>query len=521
MIRELEIEYVSENDAPEEWPINQRERKLQLIFDSVVRFRENPTYKNKEVLVSLISNSDLNEFDNRGVHRTTQYEIVLLNSIYLFANVMCLGTLRAYTYKHLEVMTYNHQQIFKIGNEHTDLELDINGIDVLEKSLLLFYGVYSFHNMDRSRAFSDQIIYYVGKMYESANMSLRFRIANSLTRMLNDLSYFVSMNTFGLIRFSRDDLKKLFEFQFRLLKETNQNPLNRPLKGVLMTSISNWVLKSRNDYTQGYLYKCLDNVGTVGTFKNSQIWMNKKEKLNDPREGKFIRDLFSNVDWLRYDWSKNISLEPIRNSFVTSFTKVEPTKEMYSKYGKNVFGYKTDRIMDVVRPIIKHSKRGYIVGQVMAYDIIYDENQAKEEIQYLCEIIEMFDMPSDNKNVFINEIIQYWIYSFKDADWRDEYERRYEVFVYDDYEYIYSIIEGDFLKIDSTIFTFPDFIDKGNIMHSKITENRKEKLNAITTKDYVWCNDCLQSDFDSAFSFDVESSSCSNCNSENIVLVKS
>lgn len=61
----------------------------------------------------------------------------------------------------------------------------------------------------------------------------------------------------GIWKFERDELKKLFALEARLIELNKQSPVVRPLKGVLMTQLSNFILKSRNNYNEDYICKYL------------------------------------------------------------------------------------------------------------------------------------------------------------------------------------------------------------------------------------------------------------------------
>ena len=76
---------------PHDWPINDRER----FFDEVVRllrsFIAHPSYKTKDALVNLACNYDYCQKPKLGMHRVTDYEVMLVNSIYQQAHHYFLG----------------------------------------------------------------------------------------------------------------------------------------------------------------------------------------------------------------------------------------------------------------------------------------------------------------------------------------------------------------------------------------------------------------------------------------------
>ncbi|MFW6002339.1 MAG: hypothetical protein ACOCQD_03280 [archaeon] len=67
---------------PDDWPINYKEKKLSILYDTLNKFIDKPNYKTKEVLISLCVQGDLNEFDNRGFIRITKYEIGIINTLF-------------------------------------------------------------------------------------------------------------------------------------------------------------------------------------------------------------------------------------------------------------------------------------------------------------------------------------------------------------------------------------------------------------------------------------------------------
>ncbi|MBP2632692.1 MAG: hypothetical protein H6Q70_3320 [Firmicutes bacterium] len=68
--------------------------------------------------------------------------------------------------------------------------------------------------------------------------------------LLNNISYFRCVKGTRIWAFSRDEIYKLFQLAAKLIKINGDLPVMRPLKGVLMTSISNYILKLRNDYNE-------------------------------------------------------------------------------------------------------------------------------------------------------------------------------------------------------------------------------------------------------------------------------
>lgn len=122
------------------------------------------------------------------------------------------------------------------------------------------------------------------------------------------------------------------------------------------------------------------------------------------------------------------------------------------------------------------------ISQVITFDVLYDEDEAKEELVYLFSIIDMFDLTDVDKRDFLQEILQYWILSVKDHKWINERERRYVLFLYDDYEYKEIEFDDVFLKVKTSLFITPDFILGENPSRVKYKSNWKLKEKRFTQK---------------------------------------
>ena len=138
------------------------------------------------------------------------------------------------------------------------------------------------------------------------------------------------------------------------------------------------------------------------------------------------------------------------------------------------------------------------VSQVIAFDVIYDKEEAKSELKYLLSVVDLFDLSDEQKHSFMEELLQYWILSVKDYKWHKERERRYVIFMYDDYEYIETTIEDDFLKVCTSIFILPDFILGNNPVREEIRFQVENKQKALISKEYFHCKNCLMQDYDVA-----------------------
>ena len=264
--------------------------------------------------------------------------------------------------------------------------------------------------------------------------------------------------------------------------------------------------------------------------KNHQIWMKKTTLLNDEREQRVVPELFEDKSWITYKWVSDINFTATRIYYVSSFSKSVNNSDMQDGYGQCLYGYKNDRISELIAPIgIWHLKkkagvendmpneieRPYI-AQTLAFDVIYDVEEAKRELTYLFGVIDMFNMSDAEKKKFLEEIMQYWILSVKDAKWSGERERRYVIFMYDDYYYRETEIDDTFLKVKTSIFLTPDFIIGKNPSRYEILYQLNAKRHALYSREYMLCKNCFLQDYDQARKMPEK---CPVCGSDNVELI--
>ena len=505
--------FFEEPSKPEKWPANATECALQNILDAIRRFIDQPNYKNKEILISLVSTYDLNQKSNLGIFRITEYEVWCLNTIYIYAGLIQLHAAKTYIYEHLGARA---QMINSLHRSGIGFCANDEPYKDLWPVLKFYYWTYLNYNWNKNRSFVDQIIRNMNEIMFEFPEAFRNDYLPCFIIFLNDISYFRSKKKNDLWAFSREEIFKLFELEARIIKLNGENPMLRPLRGVLMTVLSNYVLKSRNNYNSDYICKYVSKTVAASSASNHEVWMQKIEFLNDKREFKVVPQLFSNKVWLRYDWAKNNQLAPKRVYYVSSFSKTIQNSMMETKYGNCLYGYKNDRIADLLSPIymIGENKDIPQLGQVICFDVLYDEEEAKEEINYLCSLIDLFELSDKDKSVFLAEILQYWLLSVKDKKWSYERERRYVLFLYDEYNYIdLNKQDNRFLKLKCSLLLAPDFILGDNPSKEVLRRYNYEKRMAMNVKDYYFCDDCFSSEFDLLFEH-VEA--CPVCQSKNI-----
>ena len=249
------------------------------------------------------------------------------------------------------------------------------------------------------------------------------------------------------------------------------------------------------------------------------------ENLNDGREQRVVPELFDETGWNSHPWATNIDFQSNRRYYVSSFCKSMNDIEMKKDYGECIYGYKDDRMAEILAPIMHwHKKDGTkapAFAQVVAFDVIYDREEAKREIELLCNIIDCFSMSDEDKKRFLEEILQYWILSVKDPKWLHERERRYVLFMYDEYDYREADInDPKFIKLKTSLFIEPDFILGENPVKLYIRMMVDNKRHAIAMKPYLFCTDCLNRDFD-AVAGSKKIHNCPICGSENVSIENS
>lgn len=114
------------------------------------------------------------------------------------------------------------------------------------------------------------------------------------------------------------------------------------------------------------------------------------------------------------------------------------------------------------------------------------------------EIIDILCDDEQGKHDFLEHIMQYWILSVKDSKWSGEKERRYVLFLYDEYDYIELEFDDTFLKMKTSIFLLPDFILGDRPTKRSIRYQVDAARKALSTKSYLFCHNCLNRDYDVA-----------------------
>ena len=516
---------------PDGWPANDREAELQAIYDAKNAFDHCPNYETKANLISLLNAYDANQASGLGMHRVTKYEVALMNDLFFWGICRLLPSMRCYLYNIIG-KTVESQKMTALIYSSMGKEGSIR-IPEYEEGLYIqlkiYYCAYQDFIMKNDKSFAEQIIQTIRyereeikilMIPESAKIQALFELSKGFTSMLSDISYFHGNKSECIWNFSRDELLMLFGLENELLGETCQNPAQRPLRSVLIGQISNLILKSRHNYNEDYICKYVSEDVASESFTNHEIWMKRIENLNDEKEGQVVKRLFDNREWINVDWVGDLDFSRKRNYYISSFSKSIDDKDMKSRYGPVIFGYKGDKIAELIAPLQKVfytekdestnrpvEKTALRFSLATCFDVLYDEEELKDEFNYLFAVIDIFNMEDKEKNDFLNTIIQYWLFSAKEPKWAPENERRYVLFLYDSYSYQDMVIEDDYLKVKTGLFLYPDFLKGPHKRRDGIEALIDDKRSRLSSKPYIYCHNCFNREYDLVY----QVSRCSQC----------
>lgn len=143
-------------EKPEKWPANAIECQLENILVQIDKFKKDPSYKNKEVLVSLVTDYDLNQRSTLGLFRTTDYEVERINTLFIEANFLQLNALKTYLYELIGSKT-RMQKIVSWFPE-TDATLEVDLFEGLFPQLKLYYLTYQKFTVEKNKNYAEQLI---------------------------------------------------------------------------------------------------------------------------------------------------------------------------------------------------------------------------------------------------------------------------------------------------------------------------------------------------------------------------
>ena len=517
-----------ELEKPKDWPVNDRERFLDEVIRSLGAYITHPSYEAKDALVNLACNYDYHQKPMLGMCRVTDYEVMLVNSIYQQAHHYFLGFLTSRLYEIIADVALMEKLIqmgwsMLPGQEPRRFE-PIKAYMRLVKPLQLFYFGYQEYVCCKDDPLSKYLIRNVRYWYECDSLKKHMpAIAMCFSMMLLDLSVMRGTPNEREIHFNRKELAALFAEEAKLIALAGLSPTDHPFLGILNIQISNFILLSRGGYYDGVSYKCIHTEDAKKSWVNGQLWMRKTELLNDDREGACLRELLNELPKMGYGWLRKFDLKPTRRYWVSSFTKRLPTEKFKGDYGRAVYGFKGDRSAELMAPLMKRhwvrsdgndSYDDYALSQVVCMDVLYDKAKAKSELKFLCSVVDRFKMSAKEKRSFLEEIMQYWMLSVKDRKWKGENERRYVLFDHFGDEYLDTEFDEKFLKLKTDLLRTPDFIVSPHPLKAKLFKHIGNKI-AKELSPCMYCEDCLNRDYYIATSKQ-EDCKCSICGSHRL-----
>ena len=181
---------------PKDWPANAIECQLDNIHIQIERFKKEPNYKNKEVLISLISDYDLNQRSMIGLLRTTEYEVACINSLYVDAHIHQINGLKTYLYE----LVGNKARMQKVASWFPEgsTSLEIEEFQGLFPQLKLYYYSYLQFTVEKNKDYALHLVEAVEEIIayskENDKEELFQETVASITQayisLLNDISYF-------------------------------------------------------------------------------------------------------------------------------------------------------------------------------------------------------------------------------------------------------------------------------------------------------------------------------------------
>lgn len=91
--------FLEASNKPKDWSVNNREALLENIYNALERYGDNPSFRTKEVVVSLAVSNGLNQRSYFGMFRISEFEVQLMNIIYTMSFCLILFWVRIHPRK--------------------------------------------------------------------------------------------------------------------------------------------------------------------------------------------------------------------------------------------------------------------------------------------------------------------------------------------------------------------------------------------------------------------------------------
>lgn len=499
----------NEPKRPAGWLVlNDRELKVELVWESVRSYYVDPNPMTRDVMVTHANDLEESDLRSRGVGRISEYEIELISRIYHAG--CCLGSSAVKMFAYHVAMEWVRLK----SDEDIGTLLDSHR-DVIPRQLRLFCNVYSAYRQDEQhRSFWYWLINKVEKFLAIVGSSAQLDfLEHAYVSLLMDVSCALGGERDSLYRVTADEVIALVKMEADILHRGDKSIMTRPLKGTLMIQLSYLLLKMRKSGTPSVVYKHMSNEDLRKALDNGELWIRDTRDLNDKWEGVPAQEIVEEMSKDGVSWLKNVNWSYGKTFYVACYSREREGVDLDARYGECTLAYNADRLVDFLGPIylhvehLKHQdgseyKEGYpMLSQVAVLDVMYDREEARKELELLVRCIDTLGRYDSEKQEFFGEILQYWKLSIKDpvdrADpdkkWYREAERRYVIFYYDDYNYIHQRLDNRWLKLASTVVMAPDgvFGDLDSRSFMELKDNLGVRYESTTLNDYYTCDECL------------------------------
>ena len=505
---------------PEDWPCNLREAKIYCVWQRIRDFYKNPNPAFRDLMLREAFCRQRGDLPSVGPrYRVSGYEVLMLKRIYLAGCCFNSWTLKLFVY-HVVMEWIDSDRFYENNNRRLPIDQMVitesrKRKDLLPLQLRLFYEAYYECCEDWASRRFGVILYNVcaKKLEQKHNNQELWEIEHAIVSLMYDISGNLGTDRDYKLSLNRDEISKLIEIEASVLHKRKQSIMSHPLKGTLMIQLSNLILKSRIEGPPTRVYKYIKECDLVSAFMNKQIWLRDIRDLNDHYEGVVANEVVDSVLKDNPLWAKNLKSAYKKRFYVACYSRQLKAGKLDERYGECVLGYYGDRLVDFIAPLYWRTENMPwtlsgrpeafpMFSQIAVLDVIYDKEEARKEMEYLVQCIDKLGQTDSQKRRFLNEILQYWKLSFKDAvnrdvpheKWHEEKERRYVIFHEKGYDYSGSFIDKDRkLKFETTAMIAPDFIlgrPSGEI-RSKVSDVLKEVYECATFPDYYICNRCF------------------------------
>ena len=520
---EYEAKWITEDvlGKPSDWPcMNLRETKIDLVWNSVRQYYHCPSPVYRDIMLRNAFCYKREDLSSLGRYRISEYEVKLLIRIYRAGCCFNSSSLRLFAY-HAIIEWVDDDRYYNAWNKSQPISKMVVTVskqmaEHLPLQLRLFYEVYDAMCDDwAQRRFAVLLNKSCREKLKSAQTEEElFRIEHGIVSLLYDISGNEASERDEEISIRKEELWPLLELEAEIFRRRRQSIMERPLKGTLMIQLSNLILRMRRKDRSNFAYKYISSKDLEIACGNKQLWLGDIRDLNDKFEGAVAKEVMNDLKEELPEWVDDVTFEYDKKFYAACYSKSVNLIELGDRYGDCILGYYGDRLVDYLGPVYWHEEEwttpnGVMVevypmmSQVVAFNVIYDKADAKEELRYLVKCIDMIGNSPKEKKDFLGEILQYWKLSFKDAvsrdghnvNWRAERERRYVIFYYDGYDYRGSVIDEKDrkLKFETTIICAPDFVlgNMNNEMKKRIASDLSVRYESVSVPDYYVCKNCL------------------------------